>query len=144
MGKSKTDQPGLAASARKIWLAGLGALAEAEQRGDKFFKSLGKKGRAIEPTFHEPVESAGEAIKESMAAAKDTASRGFNELEAAIDRGVASAMKRAGLASSKEVDALRKEIAKLKRETRKTAGSANKRAKKKVSTKKKKKPARTT
>lgn len=139
----KTDKSGLAASARKVWLAGLGALAEAEDRGDKFFKALVKKGKNVEPAFQEPFEAAGETLKESVAAARSSASKGVKELEGVIDRAVASAMKKAGLASSKDVEALRKEIAKLKREAKKSAASkrGNKGAKSKTgsTTKKKKK-----
>ncbi|MGB5658402.1 MAG: phasin family protein, partial [Thermoanaerobaculia bacterium] len=43
--KSKTDvQNEVVQSAQKIWLAGIGALATAEEEGSKLFNSLVKKG----------------------------------------------------------------------------------------------------
>ncbi|HSF20268.1 MAG TPA: phasin family protein [Vicinamibacteria bacterium] len=122
--KARTKQEqGQASLVSKIWLAGLGALAEAEERGDKFFKALVKKGRAFEPTLKEPFESVGDAFKSSVDAASDKASAGFKELEGVIDRSIASAMKKAGIASRKEVEALRKEVVKLRQQVKK--GSKN-------------------
>ncbi|HXV61423.1 MAG TPA: phasin family protein [Vicinamibacteria bacterium] len=119
-GRTKQEQ-GQASLVSKIWLAGLGALAEAEEQGDKFFKSLVKKGRAYEPTLKEPFESVGEAFRSSVDAASNKASEGFKELEGAIDRALTSAMKKAGIASRKEVEALRKEVVKLRQQVKKRA-----------------------
>ncbi len=47
--KSKTDvQNEVVQSAQKIWLAGIGALATAEEEGSKLFNSLVKKGEGYE------------------------------------------------------------------------------------------------
>ena len=134
MAKTKDDRlEDLKTSFEKVWLAGLGALAQAEKQGDKLFKTLVKKGKKYEVLI--PV--AGDAVKGSVKAAQKQANEAFQGMEAAFDRQVKAAMKRAGLASKKDVDALKKQIDDLKKSAKSTRASA----KKKTSAKKKKKPA---
>ncbi len=139
MAKNKDDRlEDLKASFEKVWLAGLGALAQAEKQGDKLFKTLVKKGKKYEVLI--PI--AGDAVKDSVKAARKQANDAFQGMEAAFDRQVKAAMKRAGLASKKDVDALKKEIARLKKSAKSTGSSTKKKVtkKKKTVTKKKKKP----
>ena len=138
MAKTKDDRlEELKASFEKVWLAGLGALAQAEKQGDKLFKTLVKKGKKYEVLI--PV--AGEAVKGSVKAARKQANEAFQGMEAAFDRQVKAAMKRAGVASKKDVDALKKEIAALKKRAKGTRASTKKKATKKKPATKKKKPA---
>ncbi len=122
----------LRTTTRKIWLAGLGALAEAEKAGDELFQTLVKSGEKYEHVLKEPVDKATGAVKESMKGAATRASSTLRELETALDRQVAAAMKRAGLASRDELDALKKEVARL----RKTVAAPKSRTAKKTSRKK--------
>ena len=114
-------------SAQKVWLAGLGALSQAEKQGDKLFKTLVKKGKKYEDVFREPVEMAGDAVDK----AKKQANKAFKGVETAFDAQVAAAMRRLDVASRSEVEALRNEIARLK------SAKSNKATAKKKSTKKK-------
>ena len=108
MAKKKDDRlEDLKNSFDKVWLAGLGALAQAEKQGGRFFKTLVKKGKKYE----ELIPVAGDAVKDSVKAARKQANDAFQGMEAAFDRQVKAAMKRAGVASKKDVDALKKEIA---------------------------------
>ena len=133
MAKNKDDRlEDLKTSLEKVWLAGLRALAQAEKQGDKLFKTLVKKGKKYEVLI--PV--AGDAVKDSVKAAQKQTNDAFRGMEAAFDRQVKAAMKRAGVASKKDVDALKKEIASLKKSAKSTRTSA-----KKKTTTKKKKPA---
>ena len=134
MAKKKGDRiEDLKATAEKVWLAGLGALAQAEKQGDKLFKSLVKKGKRYE----ELIPLAGDAVKDSVTTAKKQANEAFQGMEAAFDRQVRAAMKRAGLASKSEVDALKKDVARLKKAS-KSPRSKTKAPAKKTAAKKKK------
>jgi poly(hydroxyalkanoate) granule-associated protein len=114
--KEKTDPfEKLSVSARKIWLAGLGAIAEAEKRGDEIFDSLVERGETYEKTLKQPLGKAGGAFRESVSTAKSRATSAFQDLEGIVDRKVASAMKSMGLATRAEVEALRKEVERLKK-----------------------------
>ena len=140
MAKKEDDRlEDLKNSFAKVWLAGLGALAQAEKQGGRFFKTLVKKGKKYE----ELIPVAGDAVKDSVKAARKQANDAFQGMEAAFDRQVKAAMKRAGLASKKDIDALKKEIASLKKSAKSTRSSTKKRTttKKTTVTKKKKKPA---
>ncbi len=114
--KDKTDAfERLSASARRIWLAGLGAISEAEKRGDEIFEGLVESGESYEKTLKEPLGKAGGAFKESVSAAKSRASTALQDLEGIVDKKVAAAMKTMGLATRAEVESLRKEVERLKK-----------------------------
>ena len=116
--KEKTDAfERLSASARRIWLAGLGAIAEAEQRGDEIFESLVESGENYEKNLKEPLGKAGGAFKDSVSTAQAKASSALHDLEGLVDKKVAAAMKSMGLASRAEVESLRREVARLKKES---------------------------
>jgi poly(hydroxyalkanoate) granule-associated protein len=148
----KSDPLGnVKASARKIWLAGMGALSQAEKEGDSVFSTLVKKGREYEGVLKENVESASEVVRESVTAAKKEAGRGVHIVESAFNKQLSAAMDRLGIASSDEVDALRSEVerlrarlAKKKAATRKKSGKTKTTKKAKKSTTARKKPVRTT
>ncbi len=136
MAKKKGERlDDLKATAEKVWLAGLGALAKTEKQGDKFFKSLVKKGKQYE----EYIPLASDAVKDSVTIAKKQASDAFQGMESAFDRQVKAAMKRAGLASKSEVDALKKEVAQLKKASKSKQTTSKSPTKKKPT---KKKPAK--
>jgi len=116
MAKKDTDAfKRLSASARRIWLAGLGAIAEAEQRGDEIFESLVESGEGYEKTLKEPIGKASGAFKESVSTAKSKASSALGDLERIVDEKGAAAMKTMGLASRAEVESLRREVERLKK-----------------------------
>ena len=140
MAKNKDDRlEDLKTSLEKVWLAGLGALAQAEKQGGKLFKTLVKKGKKYEVLI--PI--AEDAVKDSVKAARKQANDAFQGMEAAFDRQVKAAMKRAGVASKKDVDALKKEIERLKKSATSTRAATKKKTtkKKKTLAKKKTKPA---
>jgi poly(hydroxyalkanoate) granule-associated protein len=116
MTKKQTDAfERLSASARRIWLAGLGAIAEAEQRGDEIFESLVESGESYEKTLKEPIGKASAVFKESVSTAQSKASSALNDLEGLVDQKIATAMKKMGLASRAEVESLRREVERLKK-----------------------------
>lgn len=141
MAKKKDDAlRALKTSTNKVWLAGLGALAQAGKQGDKLFKTLVKKGKKYEDL----IPTSGD-VRDTVDAAKKQASETYNSMEAAFDRQVANALERAGVARQAEVNALKKEVEKLKREAKgkpakaKKAGAKKKKtvaAKKKTTSKK--------
>jgi poly(hydroxyalkanoate) granule-associated protein len=136
MTKKETDPfERLSASARKIWLAGLGAIAEAEKRGDQLFESLVKSGESFEENLKSPLGKAGGALRESVETARSTASSAFQDLEGIVDRRVDSIMQRMGLARRSELESLRREVEELRRRTS-SRGTAKRASKKKTATKK--------
>lgn len=116
MNKDKTDAfDRLSASARRIWLAGLGAIAEAEKRGDEIFEGLVESGESFEKTLKDPLGKAGGVVKDSVSAAKSRASSALQDLEGVVDKKVVAALKTMGLATRAEVESLRREVERLKK-----------------------------
>ena len=85
--------------------------------------------------MRKPLERASESMRGSLASATSQATKSFKEVETMVERGVASAMKRAGIASQDEVQKLRKEVARLTKALEKSRKKAGKEAKKKAAAK---------
>ena len=137
MARKKSDQySNIKANAEKVWLAGLGALAQAEKQGDKLFKTLVKRGKKYE----ELIPMASDAVKDSVTAAKRQANRTLKDVESAVEKQVKRALKSAGVATKSEVQELKREIARLKKKSGGARSTASK--KKKTSAKKKTKTAK--
>jgi len=113
-------------SANKIWLAGLGAFAMAEEEGGKLFKGLVEKGKKFEEVGREKlgeargrVEELAESAKEKVEAAtgdvRDRASELFERVEDRWDERMASALQRFGVPSRDEIARLTRRIEELTR-----------------------------
>jgi poly(hydroxyalkanoate) granule-associated protein len=113
--KEKDPFERLSASARRIWLAGLGAIAEAEKRGDEIFESLVESGEGYEKNLKVPMDKARGAVEETVSTARSRASSALGELERMVDRQLRDAMKKMGLATRAEVESLRREVERLKK-----------------------------
>lgn len=108
--KSKTDvQNEVAQSAQKIWLAGIGALATAEEEGSKLFNSLVKKGETYEARSKQRVEEVKARVEEVVGKAEGS----IEKLGGAFDEKVADAIKRLGVPSRNEIAKLTKSVEEL-------------------------------
>lgn len=123
-------------SAEKIFLAGLGAFALAEEEGSKLFKKLVKKGEKVElPSFgaetikklrseiDEKADQLGDAVKGRADDAKYVAGEAAGKAEDRLQDAIAATMRRLGVPTREEVaeltasvERLTKHIAKLKKE----------------------------
>jgi poly(hydroxyalkanoate) granule-associated protein len=113
-------------SAHKIWLAGLGALATAEQEGSKLFKTLVEQGERYEAEGKQKLK---EAKKDAEAAssrakkvAEETAERArraaegaWEQLGGAFDDKLAKTLHRIGVPTREEINALSRRIEELTR-----------------------------
>jgi poly(hydroxyalkanoate) granule-associated protein len=104
--KAKELQGDLMDSAHKIWLAGLGALAFAEQEGGKMFKNLVEKGEGFEAKGKEQVEKARGAV----VGVKTVAESYWETLERTVDEKMTSVIHRIGVPTKDEIEALSKKV----------------------------------
>lgn len=100
-------------SARKIWLAGLGAYTRVSQEGGEYFQELVKAGQSVEKKGKEVVAEKLEAANAEIDEAKNEVStfKGKVELqldkvEKAFDTRIASALNRIGIPSKHDVETL--------------------------------------
>ncbi|HRC84807.1 MAG TPA: phasin family protein [Thermoanaerobaculia bacterium] len=99
-------------SAHKIWLAGLGALATAEEEGGKIFKKLVEKG--------ETLESRG---KEGFESAKEKVSNVWEDVESRVDEKVTAALHRIGVPTREEIQKLSKKVEDLSKKIEQLAST---------------------
>jgi poly(hydroxyalkanoate) granule-associated protein len=108
--KSKADiQNEVVESAQKIWLAGIGALATAEEEGSKLFNSLVKKGETYEARSKQRVDEVKARVEEVVGKAEGS----IEKLGDVLDEKVADAIQRLGVPSRNEIAKLTKSVEEL-------------------------------
>ena len=116
MASNLGDQPSakqVMESAQQIWLAGLGAFSKAQNEGKKVFDTLVKQGEQIEQRTRHVAEATIETAKEQASKTFDLASGKFDKLEQVFENRVHSSLNRLGVLTSKDVEALSKQVAEL-------------------------------
>jgi poly(hydroxyalkanoate) granule-associated protein len=122
-------------TANKVWLAGLGAVAMAEEEGGKLFKGLVGKGKELEATGREKLEQAQKTVETLAGAAKEKvetattdvrgrASELLGKLEDEWDDRMARTLKRFGVPTRDEISRLTRRIEELTRLVEKKSAAA--------------------
>ena len=96
-------------SAHKIWLAGLGALAKAEEEGTKVFHSLVEAGEKFEARGKKRLT----LVKGKVQEAAEAAEKEFGKLGETLDDKVANAVTKLGVPSRDEIQRLTKRVEEL-------------------------------
>ena len=100
-------------SAQKIWLAGLGAFERAKTDGPRMFETLVEQGRNMGARA---VGAADEALKNLRQA--NYGSGQWDKLEQVFEERVSRSLGRLGVVTSREVDALSKQVQELNEHVR--------------------------
>jgi len=93
---------------RKVWLAGLGALAAAEEEGSKAFKTLVKRGASFESRNRPKVKS---TVKNAQGKAKKV----WDKVGNSFDAQVAGVLTRLGVPTRKEINELNRRLDRLEK-----------------------------
>jgi poly(hydroxyalkanoate) granule-associated protein len=112
-GRDKKLQDELMDSAHRIWLAGLGALAAAEQEGSKVFSRLVERGRDVEARGKEQATDAKEQAKSKFEDVKNQASNAWSGLGDKVDETLTAALHRLGVPTRDEIRSLTQKIEEL-------------------------------
>ena len=104
--KKKELQNDIMDSAHKVWLAGLGAVAMAEEEGGKFFASLMEKGQKLEGKSKEQVEKA----RGTVAGMKTVAESYWETFGRTLDDQMTAVIHRIGVPTKDEIEALTKKV----------------------------------
>lgn len=116
MADTKTDktlQHELKESANKIWLAGLGALAAAQEEGTNVFRSLVEKGETYETRGREALDSVRGEVEGKVDQAKTEATTAVDKFESRIDETVTGALRRFGVPTREEISTLTRRVEEL-------------------------------
>ncbi|MCB1058144.1 MAG: phasin family protein [Acidobacteria bacterium] len=118
--KASKAQEEVLKTANNIWLAGLGALATAEEEGSKLFRKLVEKGEKLETEGRERLGKVREEVEERVDVAKERAGEArervesaFGDLAAGVDERVNSALQRLGVPTRDEIRRLSDRVADL-------------------------------
>lgn len=104
--KAKELQGDIMDSAHKIWLAGLGALALAEEEGGKVFKTLVRRGEDFEAKGKEHVEKARGAVT----GVRTVAESYWETFERTVDEKITSVIHRIGVPTKDEIETLTRKV----------------------------------
>ena len=100
-------------SAQKIWLAGLGAFARAQDEGGKVFSTLVEQGKEIEKKTR---QVAGKAVENAKAQASETMGKAagkWDKLEQVFEDRVHRSLNRLGVVTSNDVENLTRQVNEL-------------------------------
>jgi poly(hydroxyalkanoate) granule-associated protein len=115
-------------SAQQIWLAGLGAFAKAQAEGKQVFDALVKEGTNLQKKTQSVAEERFSEVSSKMTSMADdvTAKAGkqWDKLESIFEERTAKAMKKLGVPSAKDVEALKERIEALSAQVARGARSA--------------------
>jgi len=101
-------------SAQQIWLAGMGAFAKAQAEGKQVFDALVKEGASLQKKTQSVAEERFSDVTSRMTSMADdvTAKAGkqWDKLESIFEERTARAMKKLGVPSARDVEALKQQI----------------------------------
>lgn len=107
-------------SIHRIWLAGLGAMATAEEEGSKLFRNLVERGETFEGRGKErweevkvKVDEVKAKVDERTGKAREKATSTWDSVESRVDDMVASAIRRSGVPTRDEIATLSKRVDEL-------------------------------
>jgi len=107
--KAKKVQTDIVENAHQIWLAGLGAVATAQEEGGKLFKSLVEKGLDFEKLGKDRVDQA----KGAVSGVKVVAESYWETFERTLDDKVTAVIHRIGVPTKDEIDTLTERVENL-------------------------------
>ena len=111
--KAKNLQNELVDSAHRIWLAGLGALAAAEEEGTKLFSKLVDRGRDVESRGKVEVDKVVDKAGKVVDKAKSKAGSTWDDLGSKVDETITSALHRLGVPTREEIRTLTQRVEEL-------------------------------
>lgn len=104
-------------SAQQIWLAGMGAFARAQAEGTKVFETLVKEGTSLQKKTQSAAEDKLSEVTSKMSSmagdVQAKAGQHWDKLESIFEERTAKALKKLGVPSAKDVDALMARIDEL-------------------------------
>jgi poly(hydroxyalkanoate) granule-associated protein len=104
-------------SAQQIWLAGMGAFARAQAEGTKVFETLVKEGATLQKKTQSAAEEKITEVTGKMSTmagdVQAKAGQSWDKLEGIFEERTAKALKKLGVPSAKDVDALMARIDEL-------------------------------
>jgi poly(hydroxyalkanoate) granule-associated protein len=127
-------------SAQKIWLAGLGAFAKAQEEGGKVFETLVQQGQALEKKTRAMAgQTVGKAVEAARAQATESVSKAtgtIDKLDQVFQDRVHRSLNKLGVLTARDIDDLTRQVTELSESVRSLVASEKTVAKRKPAAKK--------
>lgn len=104
--RTKKTAEDVSDTAHRVWLAGLGALASAEEKGSQWFKALIEKGEDLQ-------NKGKDQLKDQVDKAKDAAEKAWDGVTGSVDERVTTAMHKLGVPTRDEIRSLTERVEEL-------------------------------
>lgn len=101
--------------AERIWLAGLGAFAMAEEEGSKLFSTLVKKGKVIQKASTAKLDERMEGVRERLAGLREIPDATMERINGRVDATMTSVLHRFGVPTKREIGTLTRKVEELTR-----------------------------
>ncbi len=111
--KKESAVEALSGRAREVWLAGLGALATAEEEGNKVFSKLVDKGTDFEKRGKKQIDETYDEISGSYKKLEKKIKSTFNKAEDEIDENLQELVHKMGVPTQDEIKELTSQVEKL-------------------------------
>lgn len=98
---------------KKIWLAGLGALARAENEGEEWLESLMKDGERYEADKKDDLDQALLSMTERVKEGQQRVRQKVSHIEQTFESKISDALGRMGMVSKEELSQLHERLATL-------------------------------
>ena len=106
-------QKDVRANAQRIWLAGLGAMARAEEEGSKLFTSLVQEGERFQSKGKVQWDEVRREVERTAKKARREAEGAVGKIEKTFDRQVSRTLRRVGVPTRDEISALARRVEEL-------------------------------
>lgn len=113
--KSKVNQvqEDVLESARKVWLAGLGAVSTLEEGTTSLFEQLVEQGQQVSSRGKQELDKARNKVEGELGKARTRVEGTLGEVGGRFDRQVSDALHRLGIPTRKEIQALTRRVEEL-------------------------------
>ena len=109
---------------KKIWLAGLGAIARAEREGDVWLEELMAEGEIFEREKKDDIDNALQEMTNKVKGSRNRVKQRFDSIESTFETKVSKLLHKVGLASADELGELQSRLEALEKQLT-AAKSAN-------------------
>ena len=134
--KASASKLDLVDSAHQIWLAGVGAMARAQQEGPKVFQALVSEGtkvqnrtsKATQRAIQGALQNIQSTVNAKVTQATDKAQETWDNIEKIFQSRVQKAIHQLGVPSAREINALTRKVDELTKSVEKLSAGQTKRS----------------
>jgi poly(hydroxyalkanoate) granule-associated protein len=105
---------------KKIWLAGLGAIARAESEGEEWLESLMKEGEQFESEKKEDLDKALNTMTDKVKESPNRVREKFGDIENTFESKISNTLGKLGMVSKDELSSLNERLSALEAQLKST------------------------